>query len=58
MCCFSQPVKDVSKTQIFARMASPGRQLLAEQVAGLEDLRLQRLVDQVEAMARRNQLEG
>jgi hypothetical protein len=29
MCCFSRPVKVVSSTAIFARRASPGRQLLA-----------------------------
>jgi hypothetical protein len=29
MCCFSRPIKHVSSTAIFARMASPGRQLLA-----------------------------
>jgi hypothetical protein len=29
MCCFSGPVEDVAATRIFARMASPGRQILA-----------------------------
>ncbi len=29
MCCFSRAVRHVSSTSIFARMASPGRQLLA-----------------------------
>jgi len=29
MCCFSGPVDDVAATRIFARMASPGRQILA-----------------------------
>lgn len=29
MCCFSGPVEDVAETRIFARMASPGRQILA-----------------------------
>ena len=34
-----------------------GGQVLAEQTPRLEDPRLQRLVDQAEAMARRDQLE-
>ncbi len=29
MCCFSGPVKDVAATRIFARMATPGRQIIA-----------------------------
>jgi hypothetical protein len=29
MCCFSGPVEDVAATRIFARMASPSRQILA-----------------------------
>ncbi len=28
MCCFAQPVKSVSQTEIFARFASPGSQYL------------------------------
>ena len=40
------------------RAGEIGGQLLAEQTARLEDARLQRLVDQAEPMARRDQLEG
>lgn len=29
MCCFSGPVEDVAATRIFARMARPGRQIIA-----------------------------
>jgi hypothetical protein len=32
MCCFSGPVERVSSTQIFARMGSPGRQVLVYQM--------------------------
>ncbi len=37
MCCFSQPIIDVSKTRIFARMVSAGRQVLAYQMMFASD---------------------